>query len=93
MEKRRKNKTNTIAAPEEAHLTPEQNEIYQWLQTVRFRRNFFGGLDEADVWKKLEELNALYEKAMLAERERYRGLLSRVVPRSAKQTQEGEQHG
>ena len=35
----------------------------------------FGGVDEADVWKKLEELNGLYDEALLAERVRYDTLI------------------
>lgn len=55
--------------PEETvSLSEEQNAIYDWLSSVRFKRKLFGGLDEADVWKKLEELNDLYEKALLADR-------------------------
>ena len=43
-------------------------QISDWLQTVKFKRKLFGGVDEADVWKKIEELNALYEKMLYAER-------------------------
>ena len=92
MGNRKPRRSNTFAAPEDAKLTPEQREIYEWLQGVQFRRQTFGGLDEADVWRKLEELNALYEKAFLAERERHRGLLGRDDPRSAGRKPEGDRH-
>lgn len=49
---------------------PVLAEIAQWLSQVRFRKSVIGGLEPEDVWKKLEELNALYEKALLAERVR-----------------------
>lgn len=49
-------------------LSEEQKAIYDYLNNVRFKRKLFGGLDEADVWKKIEELNRLYEKALLADR-------------------------
>lgn len=42
------------------------DEIKQWLQSVSFKRAKFGGVDEADVWKKIDELNSLYEKALIA---------------------------
>ena len=35
----------------------------------------FGGVDEAQLWKKLEELNRLYEAAIRAERARYDTLI------------------
>lgn len=52
-----------------------QSTIVPWLQKVRFRKCLFGGVSEADVWKKLEELNAMYETALAAERARYDALL------------------
>ena len=73
-------------------LTPEQNEIYQWLQSVQFRRVSFGGVDEVDVWKKIEELNALYEKALLAERSRCRAPLSGGTPSDAAEQAPGGEH-
>ena len=42
---------------------------------VKFRKNLLGGVDEAAMWKKLEELYALYEAAIRAERTRYNVLL------------------
>lgn len=36
--------------------------ISEWLSNVKFKKNIMGGLDEADVWKKIQELNDLYEK-------------------------------
>ena len=41
-----------------------------------FRKNLLGGVDEAAMWKKLEELYALYEAAIRAERTRYNVLLA-----------------
>ena len=42
------------------------NEIKEWLKSVSFKRARFGGVDEADVWKKINELNGLYEKVLIA---------------------------
>ena len=42
--------------------------IAGWLQKVKFKRSLIGGLREEDVWTKISELNALYEKALEAER-------------------------
>lgn len=60
---------------EEQPLNHEQARIRQWLQQVRFRKAVLGGVNEADVWKKIGELNALYEAALSAERARYDALL------------------
>ncbi len=57
-------------------INQEHKEIIKWFQTVKFRRALFGGVDENDVWKKLQELNQLYESAIRAERERYNILLT-----------------
>jgi len=51
------------------------NEIAEWLEQVRFRKQFFGGLREEDVWKKINELNEIYQAALKAERIRYDALL------------------
>lgn len=50
-------------------------KIADWLEKVSFRKQFFGGLSESDVWKKINELNQMYEAALDAERIRYDTLL------------------
>ena len=57
-------------------LNHEQERIKKWLKQVRFKKVFFGGVDEADMWKKIAELNSLYEAALSAERARYDALLA-----------------
>lgn len=57
-------------------LNHEQERIQKWLKQVRFKKTFFGGVDEADLWKKIAELNNLYEAALSAERARYDALLA-----------------
>ena len=57
-------------------LNHEQERIQKWLEQVRFKNAFFGGVDEADLWKKIAELNSLYEAALSAERARYDALLA-----------------
>lgn len=54
---------------------PELQEIARWLSKVKFRKKVAGGLDPADVWKKIEEMNGMYEKALAAERMRCNLLL------------------
>ena len=60
-------------------LNHEQARIPNWLKQVRFKKAAFGGVDEADVWKKIAELNALYEAALSAERARYDALLAERI--------------
>lgn len=50
--------------------------IADWLKKVKFKRVYFGGVSEQDVWKKIEQLNEMYEVALVAERARYDALLS-----------------
>lgn len=61
--------------PQEDALNHEHERILQWLKKVRFRKSLFGGVNEQDLWKKLGELNDLYEAAISAERARYDALL------------------
>ena len=62
--------TNTTA------LNHEQEKLRQWFQEVKFRKVLFGGVDEIQLWKKLEELNQIYETSLSAERARYDALLA-----------------
>lgn len=56
-------------------LNGEQLQIINWLKNIQFRKQFFGGVNEQDVWKKIEKLNEMYEAALKAERIRYDVLL------------------
>ena len=49
----------------EAENTPS---VARYLSTLKFRRVTFGGVDEADVWKKIEKLCELYEESIYTER-------------------------
>lgn len=53
----------------------EQEEIINWLEKVKFSKQLLGGVNEQDVWKKINELNEMYEAALRAERIRYDALL------------------
>lgn len=60
---------------ENEELSQEFLKIAQWLKKLRFRKKIFGGVCEQDVWKKIGELNAMYEEALRAERIRYDALI------------------
>ena len=51
-------------------MTAEERAIENWITSVQFKRQAIGGLDEADVWKKVKELHELYDRAITAERAR-----------------------
>lgn len=51
-------------------LGNDLQEIQNWLKSVQFKKKLFGGVDEVEVWKKIEELNSLYERVLIAERAR-----------------------
>lgn len=53
---------------EQEPLSPQQQKIAKWLKKVRFQKCFIGGVSEADVWKKISELHAMYEVALAYER-------------------------
>ena len=72
--------TQRLPGAEDACISQEQLEIVEWYRTVKFRKNLLGGVDEVQMWKKLEELYGLYENAIRAERARYNALLALSVP-------------
>lgn len=59
-------------------LNAEQEKIVSWLKKVKFKKQFFNGVSELDVWKKIEELNNMYNVALAAERARYDALLEQA---------------
>ena len=71
----KKKKPERLPGAEENCISPEHQAIVQWYKTVKFRKNLLGGVNEAAMWKKLEELYALYDAAIRAERTRYNVLL------------------
>lgn len=60
---------------DEIDLGTEQESLQSFLKSVHFKRKLLGGVSEVDVWKKISELNSLYETALAAERTRYNALL------------------
>lgn len=60
--------------PEEEKSWQQENRIVKYLQQLKFKKKLFG-VDEADVWKKIQELNHMYEESLKWERKRYDLLL------------------
>ncbi|MBR2781720.1 MAG: hypothetical protein IKE00_00080 [Oscillospiraceae bacterium] len=71
-------------------LLEERTEIINWLKNVHFRRRIFGGVDERTVWRKISELDALYTKALEAERIRCNTLIEEAK-RSANRSESNYQ--
>lgn len=78
--------------PARAPFNHEQERIADWLRRVRFKRVMIGGVSEADVWKKIQELNAMYEAALSAERTRYDTLLAECTPGQRTEYAAGDGH-
>lgn len=51
-----------------------QRRIGDYLRKLRFKRALFG-VSERDVWRRLAEVNELFQQALIAERARYEALL------------------
>ena len=75
MAKAKKPKPERLPGAEQNCISPEQEAIVRWFRTVKFRKSLLGGVDEVSMCKKLEELYALYDAAIRAERTRYNALL------------------
>lgn len=75
-----KEKVNNPSLPstEKTPINSEQQNIVEWLKKVRFQKQLFGGVSEQDVWKKIDELNKLYDAALAAERIRYETLIAEI---------------
>ncbi|MDO4649049.1 MAG: hypothetical protein Q4B26_10400 [Eubacteriales bacterium] len=56
-------------------LNSEHKKMLDWMKHVKFKKTLVGGISEQDMWKKLEELNVMYEASLTAERARYDALL------------------
>ena len=76
-----------------ANTSPQKEAVMTMLKQVKFKRRVFGGVDEEDVWKKIEKLNSLYAEALKVERIRYSVLAQRQEHRQNKQRQGQEKAG
>ncbi|MCF0259257.1 MAG: hypothetical protein HUJ54_05305 [Erysipelotrichaceae bacterium] len=65
--------------------------IASFLKTVKFKRKLFGGVDEKDVWKKIDELNELYKAELRAERARFNLLLKERTESISPHEKEGNE--
>lgn len=50
-------------------------EITSWFENVSFKKSRLGGVDEADLWRKLKDLQDLYRKNYESMKNKYQVLL------------------
>ena len=67
----------------------EIQAIKEWLKSVRFKKRRVGGVDEADVWRKIGELNQLYEKLVIIDRVRSEEAPEPEIPSDSPDTEDG----
>lgn len=51
------------------------DDIAELFKTMRFKKKLFGGVDEKDVWRKLDKLQKEYRSAYEIQQERYEARL------------------
>lgn len=56
-----------------------QSQIAEYIHRLKFKKKVFGGVDQADVFRKLEELNRLYESLLLQERAKWQAELEKAM--------------
>ncbi|MCF0260612.1 MAG: hypothetical protein HUJ54_12210 [Erysipelotrichaceae bacterium] len=63
--------------------------IAAFLTDVKFKKKLFGGVNEQDVWKKIDQLNELYKAELRAERARFDLLLKEQSEAADRKEQKG----
>ena len=74
-------------APSPAVEKTRDDELYavsEYLRKLRFRATLVGGVDEADVWRKIEKLCELYADTLTIERGRREALQRQLDALTAK---------
>lgn len=52
------------------------DDVAEVFKTLKFRKKLIGGVDEMDVWKKLDLVQSAYRSAYEMQEERYKALLA-----------------
>lgn len=47
---------------EDVELAKKIEDISKVLNEIKFKKKFFGGVDELDVWNKIESINLEYKE-------------------------------
>lgn len=43
-------------------MAQDLNDLSRYLNSIKFKRKIIGGIDEVDVWNKIEKLNLEYKE-------------------------------
>lgn len=65
--------TDPVKEPETGR--PSMKEIASFIDAMKFRRKLIGGVDELDVLKQMEKLQALYRSAYEQQAAYYQALI------------------
>lgn len=57
-------------------MTDELLEIEEYLKNVKFKKKAIGGVDEADVFLKIQDLSKLYQEAFDRQKLKYETILA-----------------
>lgn len=79
--------------PPQPQLDPAMEELTRLFEQMKFRKKWLGGVDERDVWRKLEQLQQMYEQAYHRQAAYYQALLSQQECEVAPQGQEEDGGG
>ena len=61
-------------------------EITEHIKKMKFRKKLFGGVDEADVWKQIRELDADYRNLFKIQNQIFKMELARAKGQQVKST-------
>ena len=61
-----KKMTSSVGRPPNVPRSRTMEDVAEYISKMRFKKKLFGGVDEADVWRQIEELHREYEAVFLA---------------------------
>ena len=61
-------------------------EISEHIKKMKFKRRFFGGVDEEDVWKKIRELDQDYRNLFKIQTQLYKMQIKKLKTEYSKKT-------
>lgn len=89
---KRKKEKNCADNPQKTErVIYPRSSIAEYLQNLRFRPRLFG-VDQQDVWIKIEELNRMYAAALREERVRFDAVLGDADRARGQKEEEGMRH-
>lgn len=53
-------------------------KLRDFISDLKFKKKLIGGVDEVDVWKKIEEMHKEYERLYQIQQERYEAIIEHI---------------